>query len=131
MTTPRYLLAGILLGTMLGGSVAAAAERDSRGLAEALAKRLKARREASRIHTTDFQGTDLGCIVLPRFELRQYGYPGHAFLCEAAVSGEVLGGVLNKKGRMICDIFGAFVDDGANCYDFSICETPETLCIVD
>ena len=129
MTTPRYLLAGILLGTMLGGPVAAA-ERDPRGLAEALAKRLNARRQSAAIHTTDFAGTDLGCIVLPRFELRPYGYPGHAFLCEDAVSGEVLGGVLNKKGRQLCDIAGFFVE-GTTCYDFDICGTPETLCVVD
>src|SRR6185503_17425120 len=98
MTTLRFLLAGMLLGTMLGGPVAAA-ERDPRGLAQALAKRLTARRTAPpAIHATDFQGTDIGCIILQRFELRPYGYPGHAFLCEVAGTGEVLGAVLARSG---------------------------------
>jgi len=127
MMTPRYLLAGILLGTMLGGPVAAA-ERDPHGLAQALAKRLTARRQAPpQTHATDFAGTDIGCIVMPRFELRHYGYPGHAMLCEAAISGEVLGAVLNRNGRQLCDIAGFYVGDF--CYDFDICGTPETLCV--
>jgi hypothetical protein len=128
MTTPRYLIAGILLGTMLGDA-AVAADRDPRGLAEALAKRLVARRQAPpQTHATDFVGTDIGCIILPRFELRPYGYPGHGFLCEVAATGEVLGGVLNKKGRQLCDIRGSYVGDF--CYDFDICGVPETLCVV-
>jgi hypothetical protein len=132
MTTLRYLLAGILLGTMLGGA-ANAAERDSRGLAELLAKRLAARRQAPpQTHATDFAGTDIGCIILPRFELRPYGYPGHGFLCEVSGTGEVLGAVLNKKGRQLCDIVGFFIDDGDAdlCYDFDICGVPETLCVI-
>ena len=89
MTTPRALFAGILLGTMLGGS-ALAAERDSHGLAKAIAEKLHQRRQTAAIHTTDFQGTDIGCIVMPRFELRRYRYPGHAMICEVASTGEVL-----------------------------------------
>jgi len=84
MTTPHALLAGILLGTMLAGS-ALAAERDSHGLAKAIAEKLHARRQyAASIDTTDFSGTDIGCIVMPRFELRRYRYPGHAMICEVA-----------------------------------------------
>jgi hypothetical protein len=129
MTTPRALLAGILLGTMLGAP-ALAAERDSHGLAEAIAKKLHARRQfAASLGTTDFQGTDIGCIVMPRYELRRYRYPGHAMLCEVAATGEVLGAVLNKQGRRICDITGSFVDDGNDCYAINICGNDETLCI--
>ena len=127
MTTLRFLLAGMLLGTMLGGPVAAA-ERDPHGLAQALAKRLAARRNAAAIHATDFQGTDIGCIILQRYELRPYGYPGHAMLCEVNGTGEVLGAVMAKSGRQLCDIAGVYVFD-TFCYDFDICGTPETLCV--
>lgn len=118
----------MLLGTMLTGVVAAAAERDPHGLGQALAKRLVERRQQAQTHATDFAGVDLGCIILPRREIRPYGYPGHAFLCEADVSGEVLGAVLNPKGRQLCDIRGFYV--GEFCYDFDICGFAETLCIV-
>jgi hypothetical protein len=127
MTTLRFLLAGMLLGTMLGGS-AAAAERNPRGLAQELANRLTARRNAAAIHATDFQGTDIGCIILQRYELRPYGYPGHAMLCEVNGTGEVLGAVMARSGRQLCDIAGAYINDGGFCYDFDICGTPETLC---
>jgi hypothetical protein len=128
MTTPRHLMAGMLLGTMLAGT-ALPAERDPRGLAEAIAKRFAARREAPpQTHTTDFAGTDIGCIIMPRYELRPYGYPGHGFFCEVAATGEILGGVLNKKGRQLCDIYGAYIPDSL-CYDFVICGVTETLCV--
>jgi hypothetical protein len=129
MTTPRALLAGILLGTMMVGP-ALAAQRDSHGLAEAIVKKLHARRQyAASLDTTDFQGTDIGCIVMPRFELRRYRYPGHAMLCEVAATGEVLGAVLNKGGRRVCDITGAFLSDGTDCYAINICDNDETLCV--
>jgi len=128
MTTPHALLAGILLGTMLAGS-ALAAERDSHGLAKAIAEKLHARRQyAASIDTTDFSGTDIGCIVMPRFELRRYRYPGHAMICEVASTGEVLGTLLNKGGRRICDITGAFTE-ATTCYAINICGNDETLCI--
>ena len=128
MTTPRAFLAGILLGTMLGGP-ALAADGDSHGLAEAIAKKLYARRQyATSLDTTDFQGTGIGCIVMPRFELRRYRYPGHAMLCEVDATGEVLGAVLNKGGRRICDITGAFTE-GTTCYAINICGNDETLCV--
>ncbi len=117
---------GMVLGLVLGGA-AAAQPADPRGLAEALARRLVARRTTSAIHTTDFQGTDLGCILLARREIRPYGYPGHAFLCEHAQTGEVLGAVLNRNGRRLCDIAGAYTGDA--CYDFDICGNAERLCI--
>ena len=129
MTTPHALLAGILLGTMLAGS-ALAAERDSHGLAKAIAEKLHARRQyAASIDTTDFSGTDIGCIVMPRFELRRYRYPGHAMICEVASTGEVLGSLLNKGGRRICDpITGSFTK-GTSCYAINICGNDETLCV--
>ena len=128
MTTPRAFLAGFLLGTMLGGP-ALAAERDSHGLAKAIAEKLYARRQAAAIHTTDFQGTDIGCIVMPRSELRRYRYPGHAMICEVAATGEVLGTLMNGKGRRICDpITGSFTE-GTSCYAINICGNDETLCV--
>jgi hypothetical protein len=127
MTTPRMLLVSLLLATLLGAP-ARATEPDPHGLARALASRLAAARPLSRdLAATDFQGTDLGCIVLPRREIRPYGYPGHAFLCEAGVSGEVLGAVLNRTGRRLCEIRGTYAGDF--CYDFDICDVAETLCV--
>lgn len=127
MTTLRLMLAGLLLGTTVAGPVLAA-ERDPRGLGQALAKKLRERPARAAIHATDFAGTDLGCIILPRHEIRPYGYPGHAFLCEADVSGEVLGAVLNRRGRQLCEIRGFYVGD--LCYDFDICGYAETLCVI-
>jgi hypothetical protein len=125
MTTLRRLVVGLLLGTMLG-SVAFGADRDPRGLGQEIVKRLAARRTSSQIHATDFQGTNIGCIILPRYELRRYGYPGHAMLCEEASAGEVLGAVLSRTGRQLCDISGVYTGDF--CYDIDICGNAETLC---
>jgi hypothetical protein len=123
---------GIAIAVVLAlglGDLAVAGERDQHGLGEALARQLIARRASSAIHTTDFQGTDLGCIILPRRELRPYGYPGHAFLCEHAQTGEVLGAVLNRTGRRLCDIQGAY--SGNACYDLDICGYAERLSCCD
>ena len=125
MTTIRRLGLWVLLGTMLGG-VALGADRDPRGLGREIVKRLVARRTSSQIHATDFQGTNIGCIILPRRELRRYRYPGHAMLCEEASAGEVLGAVLSKSGNQLCDISGAYTGDF--CYDIDICGYAETLC---
>jgi hypothetical protein len=135
MSIIHRALVALLLGTLLGGA-AVAGEPDRRGLGLALAKALHAKRTAQkaepaltpRTHTTDFAGEDLGCIILPRREIRPYGYPGHAFLCEEAVSGETLGAVLNKKGFQLCDIYGFYVE-GTDCYDFDICGYAERLCV--
>ena len=125
---PRTLLATILLGTVLGG-VAAATEPDPHGLAKAIAERLAAkRRTAAVLDATDFQGTDIGCIILPRREIRPFGYAGHGFFCEVGATGEILGGTLNKTGRQLCEIRGAY--SGDFCYAFDICGVAETLCVV-
>ncbi len=121
-----------LAAVVLAGAVAlpvAAADRDPHGLAQLLAERLVARRHATRaLSSTDFQGTGIGCIILPRRELRPYGYPGHGMFCEVAASGEVLGAVMNPKGRKLCEIRGAYVQN--DCYDFDICGRAERLCVV-
>jgi hypothetical protein len=128
MTTSRTLLFSTVLGTMLGGA-ALAAEPDPHGLAHALAKRLVAARTLPRdLAATDFQGVELGCIILPRRELRPYGYPGHGFLCEDGASGEVLGALVNRKGRALCELRGAYAGDF--CYEFTICGNQERLCVV-
>lgn len=127
MTTRSFVLAGMLIGTMLGSPVRAA-DQDPHGLAEALAKKLASRRTTTRLAPRDVSGTDLACIVLPHRELRPFGYPGHAFLCEAFVTGEALGAVLNRSGRQLCEITGTYAGD--LCYDVVICGYAESICIV-
>jgi hypothetical protein len=78
-------------------------------------------------HTTDFGTEAIGCITLARWELRDFGYAGHAFLCEEGATGEVVGAVLNKAGVTRCYISGVYIGDG--CYDFDICDIPETACV--
>ena len=97
------------------------------GLGRVIATKLRDRpRIQPQTHTTDF-GTDaIGCITLTVRELRAFGYRGHAFLCEEGTTSEVLGAVLNRSGVVSCVITGAYVGDG--CYDFDICDVPETAC---
>jgi hypothetical protein len=38
--------------------------------------------------------------------MRSFGYPGHAFACEEAAHGEVLGAVLDRRGQRRCFIEG-------------------------
>jgi hypothetical protein len=50
-------------------------------------------------------------------------------ICEVASTGEVLGSLLNKGGRRICDpITGSFTE-GTTCYAINICGNDETLCV--
>jgi hypothetical protein len=79
------------------------------------------------IHDTEFRGTNIGCVTLSRSEMRRFGYPGHALFCEEASTGEVLGAVLNKRGRELCEIRGAY-NNTAACYDLTICEDATQLC---
>ena len=122
--------ARVLLGTLIAFALAvpaAAREPDPRGLGQALVNRLGARR-ASDLAATDFSSGNLGCIVLPQREVRPHGFPGHAFLCEDGSTGNVLGALLSKKGIRRCTILGAYAGDF--CYDITICDTPEHLCVV-
>lgn len=107
-----------------------AAGPQNTGLGRALATKLmakKALQAKTRTHTTDFGTEAIGCITLTRRELRDFGYRGHAFLCEEGATSEVLGAVLNPVGFVRCQIRGFYVGDG--CYDFDICGVPETACI--
>src|SRR5205823_4703835 len=75
--------------------------------AQAIATKLYAHKAIKpETHTTDFQGDSLGCITLTAWELRQFGYRGHAFFCEDAGTGEVLGAVLTRGGFVRCHISG-------------------------
>lgn len=91
--------------------------------------KLKARSKVPRpqTHSTDFAGETLGCITLRRYEMRDLGYPGHAFLCEDDASGEVLGAVLSRTGRVVCHISGQYTDD--SCFDLTICDVDDSLCV--
>jgi hypothetical protein len=79
------------------------------------------------IHDTELQGQMIGCVTLSRREMRSFGYPGHAVFCEEATNGEVLGVVVNKKGKELCVIRG-FYNLQASCYDLVICDDPTRLC---
>ena len=124
-------LPGILLAICLVAPAGAAS--DPHGFAVAAARALFAGREAAAAPTarsaatTDVTGTALGCIALPHREIRPFGYPGHAYLCEAFASGEVLGSLLNTKGRRRCDIRGQYTGDA--CYDLDFCGYSERLCV--
>jgi len=129
-------LCAALLTMALGSE--AAAER-TEGLHRLVATRLAARRAersaqpadpgtgVPQTHATDFAGDAIGCITLTRREMRSYGYPGHAFVCEEAAAGEVLGAVLDRNGRRRCLITGGYAGD--DCYDLAICGVSETLCV--
>jgi hypothetical protein len=120
----RRLLAGAVLVLAASGDGVAARE----DLARAIAARLVAKKAiAPRTHTSDFATDQLGCITLTARELRAFGVRGHAFLCEDAGSGEVLGAVLSRSGAVRCYISGRYVGDG--CYDFGLCGADETACV--
>jgi hypothetical protein len=116
----------LALALLLPGAGADGADR--RGLARALAQRLAAQKALRpETHATDFAGEGLGCITLSAYELRRFGYRGHAFLCEVAASGEVLGAVLTRSGHVRCHIAGVYTGD--LCYDFDICGIADAACI--
>ena len=130
----RILFAAALVAATL--ELAGAAEPRP-GLHRLVAERLaaeKARRPETppsagtpQIHATDFAGENIGCITLSRREMRRFGYPGHAFVCEEASAGEVLGAVLDRLGRRRCLIVGDYTGD--DCYSLTICSVQETLCV--
>ena len=134
----RTLLAAALVAATLG-LVSAAAAEPRPGLHRLLAERLLAEKTKTpdtpadpatgtpQIHATDFAGENIGCITLSRREMRRFGYPGHAFVCEEASKGEVLGAVLDRQGRRRCLIEGDYTGD--DCYTLTICKVQETLCV--
>src|SRR5262245_51883508 len=97
MRTIRTL--AILTALALPTNVAFAAAPEPKALAQALAGKLRAHPAiAPETHTTDFGDDAIGCITLTRWELADFGYQGHAFLCEEGATQEVLGAVLNRPG---------------------------------
>ena len=119
----------VLLAAVLGLALAAPAHAGRSELASALATRLLATKSLTprTLDTTDFSIDQLGCITLTVRELRAFGFPGHAFVCEEPQSGAVLGAVLNRKGVVRCHISGWYAGDA--CYDLAICDEPETACV--
>src|SRR5688572_28043571 len=83
------------------------------GFGKALATKLMAKKAfRPETHATDFGTEAIGCITLARWELRDFGYAGHAFLCEEGTTNEVLGAVLNRAGVLRCYISGVYIGDG-------------------
>ena len=125
-TTSRVSAVVLAAALLLPAAVNAAPDRQ--GLGRALATKLSAEKALRpETHATDFAGDDLGCITLTAWELRNFGYRGHAFLCEATASGEVLGAVLNRAGQVRCYITGHYSADF--CYTLNICGIPDTGCV--
>ena len=124
------IVAAFLLATALAPP---ARGSDPSGFARAIAQKLRAEKDSAsgtlrpETHTTDFRGDSLGCITLTAGELRDFGYRGHAFFCESAGTGEVLGAVLTRSGRIRCFVSGDYVGDG--CYAFTICGVPDGACV--
>lgn len=131
MLATQLLCAAIVCVLALAPSGAAARPIESGKLARALATKLQepkaAKEPRPQTHATDFGSDAIGCITLTSRELWSFGYRGHAFLCEEGNGGEVLGAVLSRSGFIRCYITGEYVGDG--CYDFDICDIPETACV--
>jgi hypothetical protein len=120
-------IVAVVVAIAAPGGGAAAADRGA--FARAAATKLYAKKAIRpETHTTDFRGDSLGCITLTAWELRHFGFRGHAFFCEDAATGEVLGAVLSRGGFVRCFISGDYVGDG--CYDFTICGVAEGACVV-
>ena len=119
----------VLLAAIATGAAARTPQEAAHALGERLVAKLVARAQAPRpqTHATDFAGQTLGCITLQRFEMRDLGYPGHSFLCEDDASGEVLGAVLSRSGRVVCQVSGNYAGDA--CYSLTICDVGDTLCV--
>lgn len=118
-----------LLALLVWSAVPARAEPSPSGLARALAAKLVAARSLRpRTHATDFGTEAIGCITLARWELRRFGYAGHAFLCEEGATSTVLGAVQNRAGVVRCYITGVYAGDA--CYDLNICGIPESACVL-
>jgi len=128
----RKLVGILVMGLALVAPGRPAVGAEQGAFAKAIAAKLYAQKTVQAIrpktHTTDFQGDSLGCITLTAWELRQFGYRGHAFFCESAATGEVLGAVLSRGGVVRCYISGDYVGDG--CYDFTICGVADGACVV-
>jgi hypothetical protein len=126
MQTRAVLAAVVTLGAVLAAPVAAGERTE---VARAVAAKLHAAKHGIRpqTHATDFATDHIGCITLTRGEMRGLGYGGHAFACEESSAAEVLGALLDRAGRVRCEISGFYVGDG--CYDLAICDVLETLCL--
>src|SRR5690348_5228132 len=108
MRTIRTL--AVLTALALPVNAALAAPPQPKALAQALAGKLRAHPAiAPQTHTTDFGDDAIGCITLTRWELADFGYRGHAFLCEEGATEEVLGAVLSRAGLVRCHITGHYV----------------------
>ena len=114
---------------IVGGIAPAARAADTAGLGRAAAEKLMARKalRPDDITVTDFRGDGIGCITLSSRELRQFGFFGHAFFCETAPTGEILGAVLSRRGFVRCYISGDYAGDA--CYDFTICGIAQSACV--
>ena len=124
----RALVIVFVFAVVVGTIAPSAEAADTGGLARLAAEKLVARKALRpQTHTTDFQGDSLGCITLTSGELRHFGYRGHAFFCESATTGEILGAVQNRYGAVRCYISGDYVGDA--CYSFTICEVPDSACV--
>ena len=119
-TTAAIAIVLALFGT-------APAATDPGGFARAAAEKLMMRKVRPETHDTDFRGDSLGCITFTARELRHFGYAGHAFFCEDAASGEILGAVQTRAGYVRCLISGDYV--GNACYDFTICGINDGICV--
>ena len=120
----RSTTAAALVLALLGTAQAAP---DPAGFARAAASKLMTKKVRPQTHDTDFQGDSLGCITFTSRELRYFGYAGHAFFCEDAGTGEILGAVQTRAGVVRCYISGDNVGDG--CYDLTICGIADGACV--
>ncbi len=126
--TKTRIGAALVLLVTLGATPALARPRDPYGLGHALVVKLRGQPGIRpETHATDFGDDALGCITFAQWELRRFGYRGHAFVCEEGATHEVLGAVLGRTGVVRCQITGSYAGDG--CFALEICDQPLRVCV--
>ena len=70
-------------------------------------------------------GTAVRCVALTAKEIRSGGR--HVFAC-ATQGGEVLGGLLNRKGKPVCAPITGTFDAGTECWSVRICDQDTQGC---
>jgi len=111
---------------MVSLAVPVCAADDMGRVARLLAERLRSRAAAP--HAPRYFnafGTAVRCVALTAKEVRAGGR--HVFACTTQ-DGEVLGGLLNRKGKPVCAPITGTFDAGTECWNMTICDQDTQGC---